>query len=121
MTLAKMAEGADCFSWPDPLAGARSAARSTCELADAGPTFKLEDYPGWSAGAVQKRYRALWPASSGATAGADLQPERLRRRRPEPPKPSWTADDFLNAAKQLTGEGGGTSAMAMARWSADRR
>jgi ABC-type glycerol-3-phosphate transport system substrate-binding protein len=108
MTLAKMAEGADCFSWPDPVGG--SAISGTLDLqplADADPTFKLDDYPvgllapfrnGTALYGLphQVRLRALtYNQSAFDTAGLSH------------PNASWTADDFLNAAKQLTsGEGG---------------
>jgi multiple sugar transport system substrate-binding protein len=108
MTLAKMGEGADCFSWPDPVGG--SAISGTLDLqplADADPTFKLDDYP---AGLLapfrngtalyglphQVRLRSLTYNQSAFDAAGLSHPSA-----------SWTADDFLNAAKQLTsGEGG---------------
>jgi ABC-type glycerol-3-phosphate transport system substrate-binding protein len=108
MTLAKMAEGADCFSWPDPAAA--SAITSTLDLqplADADPSFKLDDYPAALLAQFQRgtallglpyqvRLRALTYNQSAFDAAGLSHPAAR-----------WTADDFLNAAKQLTsGEGG---------------
>jgi ABC-type glycerol-3-phosphate transport system substrate-binding protein len=113
MTLAKMAEDADCFSWPDPVGGKEITGTLDLQpLADADPgTYGgvplLDDYP---AGVLaqfrngttlnglphQVRLRALtYNQSAFDAAGLDH------------PTANWTADDFLNAAKQLTsGEGG---------------
>jgi multiple sugar transport system substrate-binding protein len=103
MTPAKMAEGADCFNWPDPTAG--SAISGTLDLqplADADAAFKLDDYPAgllapFRSGTAlyglphQVRLRALtYNQSAFDSAGLGH------------PNASWTADDFLNAAKQLT-------------------
>ncbi len=103
MTLAKMAEGADCFSWPDPVDG--SAISDTLDLqplADADPSFKLDDYPA----------RLLAPFKSGTALYGLPYQVRLRALTYNQsafdaaglshPNANWTADDFLNAAKQLT-------------------
>jgi ABC-type glycerol-3-phosphate transport system substrate-binding protein len=108
MTLAKMAEGADCFSWPDPAgASAISGTLDLQPLADADSTFKLDDYPAGLLAQFQRgtallglpyqvRLRALTYNQSAFDAAGLSHPGA-----------SWTAEDFLNAAKQLTsGEGG---------------
>jgi multiple sugar transport system substrate-binding protein len=109
MTLARMADGADCFSWPDPAEA--SAISGTLDLqplvdAEAGAPL-LDDYPAAllapfkRGGALyglpyQVRLRAL-TYNQTAFDAAGLQH----------PSASWSADDLLNAAEQLTsGEGG---------------
>ncbi|HJZ48459.1 MAG TPA: extracellular solute-binding protein [Roseiflexaceae bacterium] len=108
MTLAKMAEGADCFSWPrSAAAGQISGTLDLQPLIDADAQFKLDDYPAallapFKRGTTllglpyQVRLRALTYNQSAFDAAGLSHPSA-----------SWTADDFLNAAKQLTsGQGG---------------
>jgi len=108
MTPAKMAEGADCFSWPRPAAASQiSGTLDLQPLIDADAEFKLDDYPAallapFKRGTTlvglpyQVRLRAL-TYNQNAFDAAGLSH----------PSASWTADDFLNAAKQLTsGQGG---------------
>src|SRR5262245_293889 len=108
LTLAKMGEGADCFSWPDPAAGSTiSGTLDLQPLADADPSFKLEDYPAgllapFRRGTAlyglphQVRLRALTYNQSAFDAAGLNHPNAI-----------WKADDFLNAARSLTsGEGG---------------
>ncbi len=108
MTPAKMAEGADCFSWPRSAAARQiSGTLDLQPLIDADANFKLDDYPAallapYKRGTTllglpyQVRLRALtYNQNAFDAAGLSY------------PNASWTADDFLNAAKQLTsGQGG---------------
>lgn len=105
LSLAQMAANADCFSWPEsPAAGPISATLDLQPLADADPSFELGDYPPallapFKRGDAlyglpyQLRLRALtYNQSAFDTAGLAY------------PSASWTADDFLNAARQLTSD-----------------
>jgi len=108
MTPAKMAEGADCFSWPRSAAAREiSGTLDLQPLIDADAEFKLDDYPAallapFKRGTTlvglpyQVRLRALtYNQNAFDTAGLSH------------PSANWTADDFLNAARSLTsGQGG---------------
>jgi multiple sugar transport system substrate-binding protein len=109
-TLSKMADGADCFYWPDPASASQiSGTLDLRPLVDADPELKIDDYPA-ALLAPFKRGTALYglpyqfrpPALTYNQTAFDAA--GLAH-----PNATWTADDFLNAAKQLTSGGASDS------------
>jgi multiple sugar transport system substrate-binding protein len=106
-TLAKMADEADCFYWPDPASASQiSGTLDLQPLAEADPTFKIDDYPAAllapfkrGTGLYGLPYQVKLPALTYNQTAFDAA--GLAH-----PSASWTADDFLNAAKQLTSGAG---------------
>lgn len=103
ISLGTMASGADCFSWPDPAAASEiSGTLDLQPLADADAAFDMGDYPpallapfrrgtGLYGLPHQVQLQALtYNQNAFDTAGLAY------------PNASWSADDFLNAAQQLT-------------------
>lgn len=103
LSLDKMASGADCFSWPDPAAA--SAISGTLDLqplADADAAFAMGDYPP----ALLAPFRR-GPGLYGLPYQVQLQSLTYNQNAFDAaglayPNASWTADDFLNVAQQLT-------------------
>src|SRR5262249_11459530 len=108
VTSAQMAANADCFAWIDSPAMAQITGTLDLQpLADADAAFDLGDYPAallapFKRGTVlvglpyQVRLRALTYNQSAFDSAGLAHPDA-----------SWNADDFLNAAKQLTSGDGG--------------
>jgi ABC-type glycerol-3-phosphate transport system substrate-binding protein len=103
MTLAKMTEGADCFAWPDPAVASQiSGTLDLQPLLDADSTFASDDYPA-ALLTPFRRGTALYGLPYQLQLRAlTYNKEAFDAAGLAYPSASWTADDLLNAAKQLT-------------------
>jgi ABC-type glycerol-3-phosphate transport system substrate-binding protein len=103
MTLARMAAGADCFAWPDPAAASHiSGTLDLQPLIDADGAFAIDDYPATLLAPFQRGTALYGLPYQLQLRALTYNKEAFDAAGLSYPDASWTADDLLNAAKQLT-------------------
>ena len=106
--ISELATSADCFAtWGAPDTDELTAIQDIQPLIDTDATFNREDYPAALLAPFQQRDGLYGLPNTITLRTLSYNKEAFETAGLEPPNASWTLDDFLNAAQQLTGESGG--------------
>jgi ABC-type glycerol-3-phosphate transport system substrate-binding protein len=104
-TLAQMAANADCFAWPDPAAASQITGTLDLQpLVDADSTFAIDDYPPALLAPFQRGTALYGLPHQLQLRALTYNQDAFDAAGLAYPSASWTADDLLNAAKQLTSD-----------------
>ncbi|MEM8530390.1 MAG: extracellular solute-binding protein [Chloroflexota bacterium] len=103
--ISELATSADCFAtWGAPHTDELTAIQDIQPLIDTDATFDQEDYPAGLLAPFQQRGGLYGLPSTITLQTLSYNKDAFETAGLEPPNASWTLDDFLNAAQQLTGE-----------------
>jgi ABC-type glycerol-3-phosphate transport system substrate-binding protein len=96
------AEVADCFRWGGIMPDPETVLVDLQPLLDADPSFPRDDYPAQLLDALRANQRLYGLPESVSLPRLMYNPSLFAAANLAPPQGSWTPDDFLRTAQQLT-------------------